>query len=48
MSLAQLLDKASYLDYLVGVETDSGLVEDEHGGIIDKSLCHADSLSVTF
>ena len=45
--LAQLFDKGSYLDYLLGVEAYGGLVENEHVGVADKRLRQADALSVS-
>ena len=44
--LAELLDESAYLDYLVRVKSDSGLIKNEHGRIVDECLCETDSLLV--
>ena len=43
----QILYKRSYLNYLVGVESDGRLVEYQHLGVADQCLSNTDSLSVT-
>ena len=46
--LAQILDNVSYLDDLLGVETDGGLVKDKYFGVADQSLSQTDTLLITF
>ena len=46
--LAQILDNVSYLDDLLGVETDGGLVKDKYFGVADQRLSQTDTLLITF
>ena len=44
--LAELADELARLPYLVGVEPDRRLVEDEDGRVVDEGLGQPDALAV--
>ena len=46
MFLADITDKISHIGYLPGVEADSGLVEDQHLGLVKNGLRQSDALAV--